>query len=78
MNGDIVDHMPDNIDDLATVTAVVEMMPGWKTSTREADSWDALPEAASNYLNRLSELVEAPIGIVSIGPGREHTFFVDR
>jgi adenylosuccinate synthase len=35
--------------------------------------WAALPEKARCYVDRLSELVGAEIGLVSTGPDREHT-----
>ena len=34
---------------------------------------DELPEAARNYLHRLEELLEAPLALVSVGPGRGQT-----
>jgi adenylosuccinate synthase len=32
-----------------------------------------LPAAARKYLERLQELVGVPIGVVSVGPGREQS-----
>jgi adenylosuccinate synthase len=53
-------------------------MPGWETDTTKARSWDELPENAKAYLNRLSELVGAPISYVGNGPEREQTIIVER
>lgn len=52
---------------------VYETMPGWKQPTTQARSWDDLPRAAQAYLERLSELVNVPIAIVSVGGDREAT-----
>ncbi|NQZ59080.1 MAG: adenylosuccinate synthase [Lentisphaeraceae bacterium] len=76
INGERTSVMPVDAEDLDIVTPIYETMPGWQAPTTEARSMDALPEAARNYLARLSELCETPIGIVSVGPGREATFMV--
>jgi len=36
----------------------------------------ALPENAKAYLNRLSELVDAPVSFIGNGPEREQTIIV--
>ncbi|HDH15588.1 MAG TPA: adenylosuccinate synthase, partial [Gammaproteobacteria bacterium] len=46
---------------------------GWSESTAGAKSYDELPVNAKNYLNRIEELVEAPIDIISTGPDRDET-----
>jgi adenylosuccinate synthase len=51
-------------------------MPGWMSSTTEARSYAELPENARKYLERIAELVEAEIGIISVGPNRDQTFRV--
>jgi adenylosuccinate synthase len=70
LDGEVIDRVPDT-PLLERVTPVYETWPGWRTSTREARSWDELPEAARAYLRRLSELAGAPIEMVSVGPARE-------
>ena len=62
--------MPDTVD-LARVEPVYEAWPGWQTSTRDARTWEALPEQARAYLNRLAELADVPIAYVSVGPERD-------
>ena len=56
---------------------VYEVHPGWNSSTRKVTCYDDLPRAAKNYLQRIVELLNVPLVIVSVGPDREHTFFVD-
>ncbi len=55
---------------------VYEELPGWQTDTTKARSWDDLPENAKAYLNRLSELVDAPVSFIGNGPEREQTIIV--
>ena len=57
-------------------TPVYEELPGWQCDTTSARSWDDLPENAKAYLNRLSELVGAPVSFIGNGPEREQTIIV--
>ena len=70
LDDEIIARVPDT-PDLARVEPVYETWPGWQTSTRDARSWDALPEQARAYLNRLAELAGVPIAYVSVGPARD-------
>ena len=36
-----------------------------------------LPAAARRYVDRLAELVGCPVGLLSVGPGREQTIVVE-
>lgn len=57
----------------ADIEPVYEEMPGWQDTTFGVQNYDELPEAAKNYMQRLVELVGAPIDIVSTGPDRVET-----
>lgn len=70
------DLYPSNTKLLAKAQPVYESMPGWKTSTANAKCFDDLPENARKYLKRIAQLVNAEIGVVSVGPEREQTFEV--
>ena len=76
LNGEVTDRMPARSDELESVEPVYETMPGWMCSTCDCKSWDELPAQAKAYLNRIAELVNAEIAIVSVGPKREQTFEV--
>ena len=62
--------------DLAACEPVYEEWPGWQTSTQGAASWDDLPERAHAYLRRIEELLETPLALISVGPGRGQTIAV--
>jgi adenylosuccinate synthase len=62
--------------DLAACEPVCEEWPGWQTSTQNAASWEDLPERARAYLRRLEELLETPLALISVGPGRGQTIGV--
>jgi adenylosuccinate synthase len=50
------------------------MFEGWCEPTTEARHWKDLPKKARIYLSAITELVGAPLGIISVGAGREQTF----
>ena len=52
---------------------VYETHKGWKTDLSGVKTYSQLPENARKYLERLEELLEIPISIVSVGPDREQT-----
>jgi adenylosuccinate synthase len=71
-----IDMLPFGADAVDTLEAVFEEMPGWSDSTYGVCDWNALPANARNYLVRLSELVGAPVDMVSTGPDRDETILV--
>jgi len=56
---------------------VYKTMPGWKTSTAGITSFAKLPVKAQQYLRFLEAESGAKIGMVSTGPDREQTIFMD-
>jgi adenylosuccinate synthase len=64
---------PATPNDFAACEPVYEEWPGWQASTRGAASWNDLPQQARRYLQRIEELLETPLAIVSVGPGRGET-----
>jgi adenylosuccinate synthase len=71
--GETLTEMPSDSSVLEGCEPVYETLPGWQTPTAGVRDWTALPEMARCYLERLSELVGAEIGLVSTGPDREQT-----
>ncbi|MBE0467251.1 MAG: adenylosuccinate synthase [Candidatus Desulforudis sp.] len=64
---------PSRVSDLAEYVPVYEELPGWSEDLTGVRSLNELPGAARGYLERLSELAGVPVGLVSVGPGREQT-----
>jgi adenylosuccinate synthase len=52
---------------------VYETLPGWMTSTVGITESERLPENARRYLDRISQLVDTPIDVISTGPDRAQT-----
>lgn len=64
---------PVDSDDYEGLVPVYEEVPGWSESTVGARSLDELPQAARDYIQRIEEVVGAPIDIISTGPDRVET-----
>jgi len=70
-DGDVHTEFPGDIMFLDTVVPRYEWMEGWQKSTAEARKLEDLPSQARKYLDRLHELMEAPITYVSVGTRRD-------
>ena len=73
INGKETTDFPLNLKELEQIEPVYTEYPGWKNSTRDAGSYDELPQQTRDYLDAISEYLEVDISIVSTGPGRTET-----
>jgi adenylosuccinate synthase len=67
---------PAHAEDLAACRPQIEFLPGWDADLSGIRSRDELPATARNFLARLEELLNVPIGIISVGPQREQTIML--
>ena len=67
---------PANIEMLFNVKPQYEELPGWMSDTSGIRSFNKLPRNAVRYLKRLSDLVGAKIGMISVGSERKQTLKV--
>ncbi len=77
IDGKLTKSPPVGAEGIAAVEPVYEDMPGWKESTSGIDNYDVLPEKAKAYLQRITEVTETPIDIISTGPDRAHTIVMN-
>ena len=68
---------PSHVDDLRRVVPIYETLPGWEQDVRQIDRPEDLPANARAYVERIGQLVGRPVGIVSVGPDRAQTLFLD-
>ena len=68
--------VPTGAEALAQVTPIYETQPGWSESTVGVREWDKLPANARRYLERIAEIAETPVDIVSTGPDRADTIML--
>ena len=76
-DGRRLDTVPADIRIVERCRPVYEDWPGWKTSTRGARRVSDLPHQARAYVARLEELTGVPAGLLSVGPQRESTIWLD-
>ena len=74
LKGKILREPPVEASDWERCRPVYRIFPGWCEPTTEARRWRDLPAKARAYLLALSKLVGAPLGLLSVGAGREQTF----
>jgi adenylosuccinate synthase len=68
-NGE-VEEFPADTWQLGDVEPIYETLPGWEAPTSEARTLEDLPAPARRYLDRIEELTETPIQMVSVGTRR--------
>ena len=69
-------HLPPPAASLAKCQPLYEELPGWLTSTRDARNFEDLPRQARQYVERIQELICAPIDLIAVGPRREESIFL--
>ncbi|KPJ94075.1 MAG: adenylosuccinate synthetase [Gemmatimonas sp. SG8_17] len=71
LDGERMDSFPADIGSLDRIEPVYEEMEGWATYTADARRPEDLPRQARAYLDRIAEMIEAPIAYVSVGSRRD-------
>ncbi|HTC15523.1 MAG TPA: adenylosuccinate synthase [Steroidobacteraceae bacterium] len=72
-DGGISPEPPMSVEDYAGIEPVYEELPGWRESTVGVTSYQALPQQARGYLERLQALAGVPLDVISTGPERDQT-----
>ena len=73
LDGQVIDILPLDADDIARCEPIYETFSGWSDSTAGLTQWSVLPIKARQYLERVQEMIGVPIDMVSTGPDRDHT-----
>ncbi|KUK43233.1 MAG: adenylosuccinate synthase [Methanothrix sp.] len=73
LDGEVLDYPPESTVEFARCQPLYEEIGGWTEDISGAKSYQALPEAVRNYVERIEALLGVKITIVSVGPGREQT-----
>lgn len=75
--GEITESYPTNFARLSDYEPVYETMQGWHEKISDVKNYEDLPKNAKIYFKKLEELTGVPIKIISVGPDREQTIFID-
>ncbi|MDQ5908001.1 MAG: adenylosuccinate synthase [Pseudomonadota bacterium] len=68
-----LDSAPLGAEALASCEPIYEELPGWQDSTVGVRRYEDLPANAQAYLQRMEELADTPIDLISTGPDRVDT-----
>jgi adenylosuccinate synthase len=71
--GEALSDFPARLDVLEACVPLYDTLPGWKSDISGCRDFNALPEAARNYVAAVEEITGVPVKIVSVGPDREQT-----
>jgi len=74
--GEILTAFPSQIELLAQVEPIYEILPGWHEPISHIRHHDELPPAAKDFLARLAELCHTPVALISVGPNRDETIML--
>ena len=74
--GEKIEEYPASLAVMEKVQPIYEILPGWKTPISHCRNYEELPKEARSYVERISELVGVPLGIVSVGPNRDQTIIL--
>jgi adenylosuccinate synthase len=77
VNGKEIQEIPAQNSVFEQIEPIYTELPGWHSQTYGIDQYDQLPAKAKSYLKFIEEQTDARVGIVSTGPDREQTIFVD-
>jgi adenylosuccinate synthase len=70
IDGERTPEMPATIEELARAVPVYESLPGWREDVSAMREKTELPPNARRYIDRIEELCETPVELVSVGPER--------
>ncbi|MCX5738173.1 MAG: adenylosuccinate synthase, partial [Proteobacteria bacterium] len=73
IDGKRTDEFPMTLGELSRAEPVYEALPGWVGDLSGARLVEDLPDAARRYVERIESLVEVPVEVLSVGPGRDQT-----
>ena len=74
---DRITEFPPSIKVLEACQPIYEELPGWSEDLTSVQDVGDLPENAKDYVKRMEELVDTPVQIISVGPGRQQTMVLD-
>ena len=77
LNGKLLKSFPTDFERLQIITPVYETLKGWKMDISNCRSFADLPIQTKEYLTFISKQAGMKIKIVSVGPKRDQTFYMN-
>ena len=76
--GEFLDVLPYGADAVLDAEPVFEELPGWTETTAGVTEYDKLPVNARRYLERIAEVCDVAIDMISTGPDRMETIMLNQ
>ena len=70
-------ELPLGPSDLSPFEPIYEELPGWQADVSHARHWSDLPGDAQNYIQRIAELTDVPVTMISVGPERDQIVVIE-
>lgn len=70
-DGSEIKDFPPTLEELAECSPVYKTIKGFDGDLGKCKTFDELPEGAKNYIYEIEKLIDCPIKMVGVGPGRE-------
>ena len=78
VDGKETQEIPAQASGYEKIEPIYTKLPGWHCETYGINEYDRLPAKAKSYLDFVEKQTGAKVGIVSTGPDREQTVFVEQ
>ncbi|HRF95180.1 MAG TPA: adenylosuccinate synthetase, partial [Aggregatilineales bacterium] len=72
-----VDYPPSTVADLEIAKPIYETLAGWSEDVQGVRRYEDLPHNAKVYIQRISELCDVPIKMISVGPERDQLIIIE-
>jgi adenylosuccinate synthase len=73
INGKVTEQFPMTLAEIEQAEPIYETLPGWSEDISGAREYSHLPGDTRRYVERIEALVDVPVEILSVGPGRDET-----
>ena len=78
IHGERTNEFPVPLDRLALAKPVYRTFKGWKRPISDCRKPADLPKEARAYIDAISEYLQTPVQLCSVGPARDQTVVFDR
>lgn len=78
ISGKKIKYFPTSVEQLSAVTPIYEELDGWNEDISSCNSYKELPKKTKEYLDFISKHSGINIEIISVGPKRIQTFYVNK
>lgn len=73
LDGETITELPIDQESFARCEPIYESVGGWQEDIMGVDTFEALPEAAQDYVGYIEEQSGLPVKLITVGPARAQT-----